>query len=115
MNDVTTTRILYMEDDPGLVVLLKKNLQRRGFVVDIATNGEDGLTMVETGRYDVILVDYSMPFLGGIDVIRELSSKGMPAPVIMVTGLGNESVAVEALKLGTSDYIVKDASPVSMP
>jgi diguanylate cyclase (GGDEF)-like protein/PAS domain S-box-containing protein len=108
MNDVTTTHILYMEDDPGLVVLLQKNLQRRGFVVDIATNGEDGLKMVETGRYDVILVDYSMPFLGGIDVIRELSSKGMPAPVIMVTGLGNESVAVEALKLGASDYIVKD-------
>lgn len=108
MTDVIATRILYMEDDPGLVVLLQKSLQRRGFLVDIAANGEEGLKMIETGNYDLLLVDYSMPFLGGIDVIRALSSKDMPAPIIMVTGEGNESVAVEALKLGASDYIVKD-------
>src|ERR1700686_2364277 len=103
------THVLYMEDDPGLSRLLKKHLERRGYSVDIAVDGEEGLKMVDAGHYTVLLVDYSMPFLGGIDVIRELSSKGMPVPVIMVTGEGNESVAVEALKLGASDYIVKDA------
>jgi diguanylate cyclase (GGDEF)-like protein/PAS domain S-box-containing protein len=56
----------------------------------------------------VLIVDYNMPFFSGLDVIRTLASKGMPVPVIMVTGEGNESVAAEALKLGASDYIVKD-------
>jgi diguanylate cyclase (GGDEF)-like protein/PAS domain S-box-containing protein len=108
MTDAIATRILYMEDDPGLVVLLQKSLQRRGFLVDIAVNGADGLKMVEAAQYDILLIDYNMPFLGGIDVIRALSSKGIAAPVIMVTGDGNEAVAVEALKLGASDYIAKD-------
>lgn len=108
MTDVKLTSVLYMEDDPGLSVLLQKSLQRRGFLVDTAANGEEGLKMAEADHYDVLLVDYNMPFFGGIDVIRALSSKERPVPVIMVTGEGNESVAVEALKLGASDYIVKD-------
>jgi len=108
MAEITITRILYMEDDPGLSVLLQKNLQRRGFIVDTAANGEDGLKMLETRRYDVLLVDYNMPFFGGIDVIRALTDRKLPVPVIMVTGEGNETIAVEALKLGAADYIVKD-------
>jgi PAS domain S-box-containing protein len=76
--------------------------------VDTAANGEEGLSMLENNCYDVLLVDYNMPFFGGIDVIRAISSKGMPTPVIMVTGEGNETVAAESLKLGASDYIVKD-------
>lgn len=108
MNDVTVTRILYMEDDPGLSVLLKKNLVRRGYSVDIAADGEEGLRMLDASRYDLLLIDYSMPLRGGIDVIRELASKGKFPPTIMVTGEGNEEVAVEALKLGAADYVVKD-------
>jgi diguanylate cyclase (GGDEF)-like protein/PAS domain S-box-containing protein len=108
MADIRITRILYMEDNPGLSALLQKNLQRRGFLVDTASNGEEGLRMIENNSYDVLLVDYNMPFFGGIDVIRALSSKGMPTPVIMVTGEGNETIAAESLKLGASDYIVKD-------
>ncbi len=108
MTETTLTRILYMEDDPGLARLLQKILQRRGFVIDIATNGEEGLSMLETNLYELLLVDYNMPFLGGIDVIRALSAKNALPPTIMITGEGNELVAVEALKLGAADYIVKD-------
>jgi two-component system cell cycle sensor histidine kinase/response regulator CckA len=97
-----------MEDDPGLARLLQKILQRRGFVIDIATNGEQGLAMLDASQYELLLVDYHMPFLGGIDVIRILSSKNALPPTIMVTGEGNELIAVEALKLGAADYIVKD-------
>ncbi len=97
-----------MEDDPGLARLLQKVLQRRGFVIDIATNGEDGLAMLEATPYDLILVDYNMPFLCGIDVIRTLAARNALPPTIMVTGEGNELVAVESLKLGAADYIVKD-------
>ncbi len=108
MADISLKRILYMEDDPGLSRLLQKSLQRRGFSVDTAADGEEGLRMLAAESYDLLLVDYNMPFLGGIDVIRALSSKGLLIPTIMVTGQGSEDVAVEALKLGASDYIVKD-------
>ena len=108
MAEVNVTRILYMEDDPGLSRLLQKSLQRRGYVVDTAADGEEGLRALDASPYDLLLVDYNMPFLCGIDVIRELSTKGVLPPTIMVTGQGNEEIAVEALKLGAADYIVKD-------
>ncbi len=97
-----------MEDDPGLARLLQKILQRRGFIVDVAANGEEGLAMAKASPYDLLLVDYNMPFKGGIDVIRALSSQGDFPPTIMVTGEGNVAVAVEALKMGAADYLVKD-------
>ncbi len=109
MTDATLTRILYMEDDPGLAHLLRKILHRRGFVIDIAANGKDGLAMLDAGHYDLLLVDYNMPLMGGIDVIRTLSEKNALLPTIMITGEGNELVAVDALKLGAADYIVKGA------
>ena len=101
-------RVLYMEDDPGLAALLRKSLERRGYEVDIAVSGKKGLAKLESAPYDILLVDYFMPELGGIDVIRALSEKQKLIPVIMVTGEGNEEVAVEALRLGAADYIVKD-------
>src|SRR3990172_2572289 len=100
MTDITVTRILYMEDDPGLSRLLQKSLQRRGYNVDTAADGEEGLRMLGTSTYDLLLLDYNMPFCGGIDVIRALAAQGSLLPTIMVTGAGNEEVAVEALKLG---------------
>ncbi len=108
MAEPVSTRILCMEDDPGLSRLFQKNLQRRGFTVDIASNGEEGLVMLEVSVYDLLIIDYHMPRCGGMDVIRRLSSRGAHPPAIMVTGEGNEEVAVEALKLGAADYIVKD-------
>lgn len=108
MAEVTLTRILYMEDDPGLSRLVQKSLQRRGYVVDTAADGEEGLRVLGASRYDLLLVDYNMPFCGGIDVIRTLSSRDALLPTVMLTGQGSEEIAVEAIKLGASDYIVKD-------
>lgn len=103
-----STRILCMEDDPGLSRLFQKDLERQGFAVEVASNGEEGLAMLEMSVYDLLIIDYNMPHCGGMEVIRRLSSKGVHPPVIMVTGNGNAEVAVEALKLGAADYIVKD-------
>jgi PAS domain S-box-containing protein len=101
-------RILYMEDDPGLARLFRKRLERAGYVVDLAPDGEEGLTMYETGSYDVLAVDQVMPVREGLEVIRILSSRGPMPPIVMVTGTGSEEIAVEAMKLGASDYVVKD-------
>ncbi len=108
MPEVASVRILYMEDDAGLARLLQKSLQRQGYAIDIAGNGKEGLTMVESRPYDIVLVDYHMPEYSGLDVLRTLADRGNSPPIIMVTGNGNEKIAVEALKLGATDYIVKD-------
>ena len=101
-------RVLCMEDDPGLARLVQRRLTRAGYIVDVAHDGEEGLTMATGGSYDVVAVDQVMPIHEGLEVIRIMASLGPLPPVIMVTGSGNEQVAVEAMKLGASDYLVKD-------
>jgi diguanylate cyclase (GGDEF)-like protein len=101
-------RILYVEDDPGLARLVQKRLQRVGYVVDIASDGEEGIKKYEADSYDLMFVDQTLPVYDGLGVIRILASRGPLPPTIMITGTGDERVAVEAMKLGTSDYIVKD-------
>jgi PAS domain S-box-containing protein len=97
-----------MEDDSALAELLKRSMERRGYTIDTATNGEEGLAKAASMSYDILLVDYLMPKMGGIEVIRSLSEKRIPVPVIMITGEGNVEVAVEVLKLGAADFIAKD-------
>ncbi|MBT1074300.1 sensor histidine kinase [Geobacter grbiciae] len=101
-------RILYMEDDAGLARLLQRKLQRQSFSVEIVRNGDDGLATLGKAPFDVVLLDYSMPSCDGIDVLRVMAECKTSPPVIMLTGRGNEKIAVEALQLGASDYIVKD-------
>jgi len=108
MAGIAAVRILCMEDDAALARLLDKNLSRRGYVVEIATNGQAGLDILEKSAYDVVLLDYNMPVLGGMDVLRRLTERVSVQPTIMLTGEGNVEVAVEALKLGAADYLVKD-------
>jgi two-component system sensor histidine kinase/response regulator len=101
-------RVLYMEDDIGLARLLKKRLEREGYSVAIARDGGEGLSMFAAAPYDVVAVDQNMPVHDGLEVIRILAARGPLPPVIMITGAGNEKIAVEALKMGARDYIVKD-------
>jgi len=101
--------VLYMEDDPGLARLLQKRLEQAGYVVDLARDGEEGLAMSAAASYDVLLVDQNMPVHDGLGVIRMLAVQGSEVPVVMVTGTGSEAIAVEAMKLGARDYVVKDA------
>jgi len=108
MAETTVTRILYMEDDTGLARLLKKHLERSSYLVDLARDGEEGLSLLAGGGYAAALIDYDMPVLSGIEVMRQLASLEHAPPVIMLTGNGNEQIAVQAMKLGAADYLVKD-------
>jgi len=102
-------RILYIEDDPGLARLVQKRLGKAGYCVDIASDGEQGIAKYHADSYDVVLVDQTLPVYDGLEVIRMLGSNGSLPPTVMITGTGDERVAVEAMKLGAGDYIVKDA------
>jgi len=101
-------RILYMEDDPGLGRLVQKRLEHVGYATDVALNGEEGLARYKAGAYDVVIVDQEMPIYSGLKVIQIMASKRELPPTIMLTGSGSEETAVEAMKLGAGDYIVKD-------
>ena len=108
MTESEQIRILCMEDDLGLARLVQKRLERAGYTVDLAHDGGEGLAMYATGSYDVVAVDQAMPVHDGLEVIRTLASQGTLPPTIMITGGGSEQIAVEAMKLGARDYIVKD-------
>jgi signal transduction histidine kinase/FixJ family two-component response regulator len=97
-----------MEDDLGLARLLQKRLERLGYRVDLAPDGAAGLAMYDAGSYQVVAVDQQMPGYDGLEVIRRLAERGPLPPTIMITGTGNERLAIEAMKLGARDYIVKD-------
>jgi PAS domain S-box-containing protein len=101
-------RILVMEDDPGLAQLIQRRLEGVGYAVDLAHDGTEGLAMAAAGSYDLVTVDQSMPGLDGLEVIRRLAERRPPPPLVMITGKGNEQTAVEAMKQGARDYIVKD-------
>jgi PAS domain S-box-containing protein len=97
-----------MEDDAAQARLAQKCLEREGFRVDVALDGLAGLACYDEKSYDVVVVDQTMPSRRGLEVLRDIASRGELPPAIMVTGTGNEEVAVEAMKLGVSDYLVKD-------
>jgi two-component system, sensor histidine kinase and response regulator len=109
MIDLTNpVRVLCMDDDAGLARLLQKRLERLGYQVDVAHDGTIGLAMYDQAHYDVLAIDQNMPGCDGLGVISQLAERGPLPPVIMVTGSGNEAIAVQALKLGAEDYVVKD-------
>jgi len=104
----TTYRVLYMEDDPGLARLVQKNMGRSGHEVVVAEDGVSGLEQLAAGEFDVVLLDFNMPRKNGIEVLKELGNPFNAPPIIMLTGAGDESIAVDAMKHGIADYMVKD-------
>lgn len=104
----TPTRVLYIDDDPGIGRLVQKHLERLGRKVRLATDGDSGVALARTERFDAIALDHYMPGRNGLDVLAELRSLPEPAPVIFVTAAEEPRIAVAALKAGAADYVVKD-------
>lgn len=105
--------ILIVEDDPALVELLKYNLEKEGYATVVATDGEAALTRVEEEEPVLIVLDWMLPKLSGIDVCRRLRQRASTArlPIIMLTARGEEDDRIKGLESGADDYIVKPFSP----
>jgi PAS domain S-box-containing protein len=103
-------RILIMEDDAGQARLVQLALERAGYDVDVTYDGETGLAMFQSGAYDALIVDYELPGKNGIEILHTLAAWSELSPTIMITAHGAEAVAVEAMKLGVSDYMIKDVN-----
>ncbi|MGQ9673613.1 MAG: PAS domain S-box protein [Candidatus Aminicenantales bacterium] len=108
MKEQQPARILIIEDEAVTARLLKKRLEQSDYVVEHVKDSEEGIARVVTESFDILVIDYSLPGRNGLEVIRILGAKGIFPPTIMVTGSGDERIAVEAMKLGAKDYIVKD-------
>jgi len=107
-------RILLVDDEEANRDMLSRRLQRSGFLVDGAPDGESALERIRKGNVDLVLLDSMMPGLTGVDVLRLLRAvhTAEQLPVIMVTALNDSSKIVEALNLGANDYVTK---PVDFP
>ena len=102
--------ILIIEDEPGLVRVLRDYLENAGFSVEIAYRGDTGLSSWEHKRPDLVLLDLNLPGMDGLDVAREIRRKA-DTPIIMLTARVEEMDQLIGLELGADDYITKPFSP----
>lgn len=99
--------ILITEDDEKMRNGLAEILKEEGYNVDSAQNGQKGLEMIKKKDYDVVLTDLIMPVMGGMELLRNIKQIKPRISVIIITAFGTVENAVEAIKVGASDYITK--------
>ena len=109
-------KILVVEDDPALAELLRYNLTREGFAIELAADGDAALAAAEDNPPDLVVLDWMIPGLSGIEVCRRLRRReaSRALPVIMLTARGEETDRIEGLESGADDYIVKPFSVVEL-
>src|ERR1700678_448806 len=105
-------RLLIVDDDETDRRLYGWLLARQApgaFEIEQARDGATGIALLRERKYDCLLLDFSLPDVTGLEFLAEVVSDGdLPCAVVLITGHGNEAIAVEAMKLGVQDYLVKD-------
>ncbi len=105
------SRILLVEDEPGLVLTVSDLLMNEGYDVDTAMDGEAGLLKATSELYDLIILDVMMPKRNGLDVCRDLRQRGYDTAILMLTAKTQVVDRVVGLKLGADDYLTKPFDP----
>ncbi len=100
-------KILVIDDEKSIRETLKEILEYEKHEVDLASEGDQGLELFKTNRYDVVLLDIKMPKKDGLEVLEDIISETADVPVIMISGHGNIDTAVESIKKGAYDFIEK--------
>lgn len=107
-SNATNPSVLIVDDDRGLLRLLQRALEREGFSVASADSGQSALDWLTRHPTDLMLVDLKLQDIEGKDLVERLEAEGRCPPFIIITGQGDERVAVEMMKRGARDYLVKD-------
>lgn len=102
-----SAKILVVDDDRVILELSSIILRSDGYSVQTASDGNSALLIMENETFDLVLLDFMMPGKDGLDVLREIKEKHSDTAVIIFTGMGNENIAVSAMKDGAADYIIK--------
>ncbi|MGA2036006.1 MAG: response regulator transcription factor [Acidimicrobiales bacterium] len=100
-------RVLVAEDDAGLRSVLERGLRENGYVVDAVPDGERALAFLRTYEYEVAVLDWRMPGVSGLEVVRELRRRRSPLPILMLTARDTANDRVTGLDEGADDYLVK--------
>jgi len=100
-------KILIVDDDPNISTLLSVSLSPFGYEITSASSGSQALELIEAERFNLAILDYMLPDLNGIEVLRRIRERRSDTEVIMVTAYASLETAVEALRLGAYDYITK--------
>lgn len=101
------TKLLYVDDEDSLRILVKSQLTMEGFDVDTAEDGDVALEMITAGNYDMVLLDIRMPRMDGIEVLKHLRKSNFKTRIIMLTAVTELTSAIEAVKFGANDYVTK--------
>ena len=100
-------KVLLVEDERKIASLIRKELEARGFVVDVAHRGDEGYTLATTRPYDVAVLDIMLPGRDGLSILRNLRERGMDVPVLLLTARSELNERLEGLNLGADDYLTK--------
>lgn len=103
-------RILIVEDEIGIQNFLKQGLEEEGFEIITASNGKDGLNEFKTNAIDLVLLDWMMPGLSGIEVCTKIRATNQHVPILFLTAKDTVQETIEGLKAGANDYIKKPFS-----
>jgi two-component system response regulator QseB len=100
-------RLLVVEDDPQLCAMLAELLELEGYLVEVARDGQRGLHLGLSDRFDAIVLDRGLPAIDGLDLLARLRSRGVPTPVLILSALGLAADRVDGLDAGAEDYLSK--------
>jgi heavy metal response regulator len=100
-------RILLVEDEKNVASFIKKGLEEDVYVVDIAGNGPEGLSMATSNAYDLLIVDIMLPGFSGIEFCKRLREKGVKVPILLLTAIDSVDSKVTGLESGADDYLTK--------
>ena len=100
-------RILIVEDEPGIYNFLKQGLEEESYTIDIAEDGKKGLELARSGEYDLLLLDWMVPGLSGIEICRQFRKQFKETPIIFLTAKDTIDETVFGLQAGANDYIKK--------
>jgi DNA-binding response OmpR family regulator len=103
-------KILIVEDEPAMRLGLKDNLEFEGYEVELAEDGEEGLSKIMNNNFDLIILDVMMPKLSGFDVCKKMRAEGNETPIIVLSAKGEELDKVLGLEFGADDYVTKPFS-----
>jgi two-component system, OmpR family, phosphate regulon response regulator PhoB len=105
--------ILVVEDETALVEILRYNLEKEGFDVGVAVDGEEALAAINERQPDLVILDWMLPLVSGLEICRQVRRKAetRDLPIIMLTARGEESDRVRGLEVGADDYVAKPFSP----
>ena len=104
-------KILVVDDEPSITTLLKYNLEKENFEVDVCHDGEDAINAALTNRYDFIILDLMLPKVNGFDVTKKLRKEKIATPILMLTAKDETVDKIIGLEIGADDYLTKPFSP----